>query len=166
MATLFHRECLSCNPGPTGPLRTIKKRISEGIAVPKQHFKSNWAECEVMEVVDFVLCILFYKSSSPRKNRLVLPVRFVHLALKECHDGLAGVHLKSEKTLQKIKTRSWQPGCPRLTVTTWIAIDGLRKHLKAPYITAKAIASSYHVQRLHKDIARPLPRAEREGVLS
>ena len=80
-----------------------------------------WAQCELMEVMDGVLCIRSEKSSSPQKHRVLLPGSLIQPALKECHDALAGGHLGREKTLQKMKILSGvqtSPGASRSIAMT------------------------------------------------
>ena len=63
------------------PMRELQSLSSTSRAI--------WAQCELMEVVDSVLCIRSEKSSSPRQHRVVLPASLVQSALKESQDVVA-----------------------------------------------------------------------------
>ena len=75
------------------PMRELQSLSSTSSAI--------WARCELIEVADGVLCIRSEKISPPRQHRVVLPASLVQSARKECHDAVAGGHLRREKTLQK-----------------------------------------------------------------
>ena len=115
--------------------------------------RAVWAQCELMEVVDGVLCIRSEKSSSPWKHRVVLPASLIQPALKECHDALAGGHLGREKSLHKMKIRFWRPNLSS-SVRDYCndcltcAKSKPRRKPKAPL---QPIPSGYPMQRLHID---------------
>ena len=94
-------------------LRERKKPSMHELQSLSSTSRAVWAQCELMEVVDGVLCIRSEKSSSPQKHRVVLPGSLIQPALKECHDALAGGHFGREKTLQKMKIRFWRPNLSR-----------------------------------------------------
>ena len=125
--------------------------------------RAIWAQCELMEVVDGVLCIRSERSSSPRQHRVVLPASLVQSALKECHDVMAGGHLGREKTLQKLKTCFWHLNLSRSVKEH--CDDCLpcakSKPLQKPKVPLQPIPSSCPMQRLHIDIVGPLPRTKR-----
>ena len=57
--------------------------------------------------------LLFLQSAegtSSAKSRIVLPRGLIKEALTEVHDGPAGAHLGTMKTLRQIKARFWRPG--------------------------------------------------------
>ena len=127
--------------------------------------RAIWAQCELMEVVDGVLCIRSEKSSSPRQHHVVLPVSHVQSALKECHDAVAGGHLGREKTLQKLNTRLW---CPNLSRSVKEYCDDCLPRAKGkpcrkPKAPLQPLPSGYPMQRLHIDIVGPLPRTKRKN---
>ena len=125
--------------------------------------RAVWAQCELMEVVDGVLCICSKKSSSPQKHRVVLTGSLIQPALKQCQDALAGCHLGREKTLQKMKIRFWRPNLSRSVkeycndCLTCVKSKPRRKP-KAPL---QPIPSGYPMHRLHIDIVGPLLRTKR-----
>ena len=94
-------------------LREGKKSSMHELQSLSSTSRAVWAQCELMEVVDGVLCIRSEKSSSPQKYRVVLPGSLIQPALKECHDALAGGHLGREKILHKKKIRFWRPNLSR-----------------------------------------------------
>ena len=82
-------------------LRDRKKPSMNELQSLSSTSRAVWAQCELMKVVDGMLCIRSEKSTSPQKHRVVLPGSLIQSALKECHDALAGGHLGREKPLQK-----------------------------------------------------------------
>ena len=144
-------------------LKERKKPPARELQSLSSNSRVVWAQFELLEVVDDVLCVRTMRTSSPNKHRVVLPASLVQPALKECHDAVAGGHLGREKTLQKLKTRFWRPNLSRSDKEycddcLTCAKSKPRRKPKAPL---QPIPSGYPMQRLHIDIVGPLPRTKR-----
>ena len=122
-----------------------------------------WAEWELLELRG-VLYLRSPEGTSPAKSRMVLPQGLIKDALSEVHDGPAGAHLGSMKTLRKMKNRFWRPGLtkavPRYCSSCLTCAKC--KSVPKPKAPLHPIPTGNPMQRVHIDIFAPLPRSRSE----